>query len=67
MAGHDVMLRLVMMQYFLVLQVFLATFLSHFNLHMAPRMGSPEEALASIRYHITLCMPQGLWMKAVPR
>ncbi|GAX83027.1 hypothetical protein CEUSTIGMA_g10454.t1 [Chlamydomonas eustigma] len=49
------------------MQVFLATMLSHFQLHLAPRMGSPEEVLSSIRYHITLCMPQGLWMKVVPR
>ena len=49
------------------MQVFLVTLLGRFRLGLAPRMGSPREALDSLRYHLTLSLPDGLWIKAQPR
>ena len=49
------------------LQVFLAVLFSRFTLELAPQMGSPQEALDSVVYHVTLNPADGFWMMATPR
>ena len=51
----------------LEMQVFLVTLLGRFRMGLAQRMGTPGEALDSLRYHLTLSLPGGLWIKAQPR
>ncbi len=41
--------------------------LSRFRLTLAPRMGTPKDAMAGVRYHLSLMMPDGLWVKAEAR
>ena len=48
-------------------QVFLAMLVSRFRLHLAPSMGSPQDAMSSILYHLTFTRVGGLWMTAEPR
>jgi cytochrome P450 len=43
-------------------QVFLAMLFSRFRVSLAPGMGSPEEIWSKTAYHVTLTMPDGLWL-----
>ncbi|KAG1669638.1 hypothetical protein FOA52_010798 [Chlamydomonas sp. UWO 241] len=43
-------------------QVFLAMLFSRFRVSLAPGMGSPEEIWSKTAYHVTLAMPDGLWL-----
>ncbi|KAG1669637.1 hypothetical protein FOA52_010797 [Chlamydomonas sp. UWO 241] len=43
-------------------QVFLAMLFSRFRVSLAPGMDSPEEIWSKTAYHVTLAMPDGLWL-----
>ena len=49
------------------LQVFLAVLLSRFRLQLAPSMGTPQQAMDSLIYHITFKAGNGMWVTAEAR
>ena len=48
-------------------QVFLAALLSRFRLHLAPSMGTPQQALDSLVFQVTITSANGVWVTAEER